>query len=74
MKKAYKIWERRGLAGEWKEHEIVRGDNQAEAARNHTISQGYAAPPLAYTPGVFRVQVAVKGRVFLHYLRLEAVK
>lgn len=74
MSKAYNVWEKRGLAGEWVDHGRVSGSSMAEAAQNLARSQGYAGKPSAYTPGVYRMTVGVAGRVFMHFFKVEVVK
>lgn len=72
--KTYQVWEKRGVAGDWKKHENVAGNNMGEAATNHARSRGYAAIPAPYTPGVYRVAVTHQARVCSHFIKVEASK
>lgn len=67
--KTFKIWEKRGIGGEWAMPTIVQARGVNEAAQTFCKSKGYREPS-AYTRDTFRIHVTEGARVFMHYIRV----
>lgn len=66
----FKLWEKRGIGGEYSEAVTMQARSAKEAAEAHCKAKGYRSPA-AYTNDTFKVQVNYGARVFFHYIRVQ---
>ena len=69
MARQFKLWEKRGIGGEWGDAITVKARSVSEAAVDYCKSKGYREPQ-SYTRDTFRVSVQSGARVFMHYIRV----
>lgn len=68
--KRFKVWEKRGIGGQWGDSTEIQARGTDEAAATFCKTKGYRTP-LAYTRDTFRVHVTDGARVFMHYIRVS---
>lgn len=68
--RVFKLWEKRGIGGEYIEASTRTAKSIKDAAEAHCKSKGYRTPT-AYTNDTFKVQVNDGARVFFHYIRVQ---